>query len=108
MASRAPRVAMLLRLFTSLVVPQVTVVILNKFSSTPLSTVWLALACPCSVLLAFVARVQIRDLWQRWEARRMGAIRPPRVKGKWPGNIDLVLEQYDAFINDYFGESLSI
>lgn len=33
----------------------------------------------------------------------MGAVLPPRYNGKLPGNFDILMEQDNAFINDYVG-----
>lgn len=54
-----------------------------------------------SILLAAVARVQHTQLVQRREAKQLGARHIPRVVGKWPGNIDVMLKMRKAFASNY-------
>lgn len=103
MASRGPQLSMLVRVFGPMIAPAFGVVLLNVFLGSALGFIWLSSACLLSVVAVLFVRIQIRAMWEWWDARRMGAIRPPRFDGKWPGSIDLLIEQFDAFINDYFG-----
>jgi hypothetical protein len=45
-----------------------------------------------SLLVASYARVQYRDYKRRITARQMGARLPVEVVGRWPGNIDILIE----------------
>jgi len=53
---------------------------------------WAPAAYTLSIVLAAVARVQYTDMVQRREAKQLGARLIPRVVGKWPGNIDVMLK----------------
>ncbi|KAI9570041.1 cytochrome P450 monooxygenase CYP63 [Boletus coccyginus] len=62
---------------------------------------WSLPAYPLSILLAAIARVQYTQLVQRREAKQLGARLIPRVVGKWPGNIDVMLKTRNAFASSY-------
>lgn len=54
-----------------------------------------------SIILAAIARVQCSELVQRREAAQLGARLIPRVVGKWPGNIDVMLRLRKSFASSY-------
>lgn len=54
-----------------------------------------------SIVLAVIARVQYTEIVQRREAKQLGARLIPRVVGKWPGNIDVMLKMRKAFASSY-------
>ena len=54
-----------------------------------------------SILLAAIAKVQYGQLVQSREAKQLGARLIPRVVGKWPGNIDVMLKMKKAFASSY-------
>jgi hypothetical protein len=54
-----------------------------------------------SILLTAIARVQYTQLVQRREAKQLGARLIPRVVGKWPGNIDVMLKTRKSFASSY-------
>lgn len=54
-----------------------------------------------SILLAAIVRVQYTQLVQRREAKQLGARLIPRVVGKWPGNIDVMLKMRKSFASSY-------
>ncbi|KAF8556689.1 cytochrome P450 monooxygenase CYP63 [Imleria badia] len=62
---------------------------------------WSLPAYLLSILLAAVARVHYTQLVHRREAKQLGARPIPRVIGKWPGNIDIMLKMRKAFATDY-------
>src|ERR1700761_8163573 len=45
-----------------------------------------------SVILWNTARVQWDNLRQQREAKRLGGRMVPRYKGRWPGNLDLLIK----------------
>ncbi|KAF9236778.1 cytochrome P450 monooxygenase CYP63 [Melanogaster broomeanus] len=62
---------------------------------------WSLPASLLSIVLAATARVQYSELVQRREAKQLGARLIPRVVGKWPGNIDVMLKFKKAFSSSY-------
>lgn len=62
---------------------------------------WSLPAYPLSILLAAIVRVQCTQLFQRREAKQLGARHIPCVVGKWPGNIDVMFRVRKAFASSY-------
>ncbi|KAL4076590.1 cytochrome P450 [Scleroderma yunnanense] len=62
---------------------------------------WSPAAYFLSIVLVAFARVQYTDLVQRREAKQLGARLIPRVVGKWPGNIDVMLKLKKGLSNGY-------
>jgi len=65
---------------------------------------WSIAAYPLTIALAAFVRVQYSDLIQAREARQLGARQIPRVVGKWPGNIDVMLKLRKALASQYIYE----
>ena len=61
---------------------------------------------PVFVILCAVARDWYTQFTQRREAYRMGGRLAPQVKGKWPGNIDILFRIKNAAHNDYLCQGL--
>ncbi|CEL62811.1 Cytochrome P450 52E2 OS=Candida apicola GN=CYP52E2 PE=3 SV=1 [Rhizoctonia solani AG-1 IB] len=57
-----------------------------------------------SVPLFWSVRNIIRLRLQDREARRLGARPIPRIKGKWPGNIDVLVDMFKTMQKGYIGE----
>lgn len=57
-----------------------------------------------AIPLAAIIRVQYSDFVQAREARRLGARPIPRVVGKWPGNIDVMLKLKKGLASQYIYE----
>jgi hypothetical protein len=57
-----------------------------------------------AIPLAAIIRVQYSDFVQAREARRLGARPIPRVVGKWPGNIDVMLKVKKGLASQYIYE----
>jgi hypothetical protein len=55
-----------------------------------------SLAYLASIPLFLFVRIQLRRRKQRLEAQRLGAREVPRVRGKWPGNIDVLINALKA------------
>lgn len=58
-----------------------------------------------SVPLFATARILLDDFLQRRAAQSRGAILVPRVKGKWPGNLDVMLYIAKEFETGYVLQS---
>jgi hypothetical protein len=59
-----------------------------------------------SIPVTNVIRVNYNDFFRRREARRLGAEMIPRVKTKWPGNIDLVIRMIRKPRTEYILEPI--
>jgi hypothetical protein len=44
-----------------------------------------------SIPLCFILQVQMTEWKQRREAEKLGARMVPRIRGRWPGNLDILL-----------------
>jgi len=53
------------------------------------------------VLLWAVAKSIYSETQQTWEARSLGTRPIPRVVGRWPGNVDILLKMMRAFKTSY-------
>lgn len=62
---------------------------------------WSPLAYLSSIVFATIARVQYADMIHRREAKQLGARLIPRVVGKWPGNIDVMLKLQKGLSSGY-------
>ena len=72
---------------------------LSTFRPLPL---YLSLPAHLLIILIWgVVRNLYSDYRQSREAKSLGAKPIPRVKGKWPGNIDLLLRMMKAFKHSY-------
>ena len=51
----------------------------------------------CAASIPFVTMVQVvfNDIYTTWDARRRSARVVPRVKGRWPGNLDKARSRRD-------------
>lgn len=66
---------------------------------SPLTWLIVLSACP----LTIAARIWLRSASMRRQAAARGANIVPRVQGKWPGNLDVLLTLMNEFENDYPG-----
>ncbi|EIW77750.1 cytochrome P450 monooxygenase CYP63 [Coniophora puteana RWD-64-598 SS2] len=87
-------------LFRTLVVPPLVLAAGCRWGDIRLGY-WSLPAYLLSIVVAFFARVQYSELLQAREARQLGARPIPRVVGKWPGNIDVMLRLSKAFKDSY-------
>ncbi|KAH7886740.1 cytochrome P450 monooxygenase CYP63 [Phlebopus sp. FC_14] len=83
-----------------LVAPPLVLLLWTRISCIQLGW-WSSLAYPFSIVLATVVRVQYSDMAQAREAKQLGARLIPRVVGRWPGNIDVMLKLRNAFASSY-------
>ncbi|KAG2155274.1 cytochrome P450 monooxygenase CYP63 [Suillus bovinus] len=65
---------------------------------------WSIPAYLLAIPLAAFVRVQYTDFVQAREARQLGAKTIPRVVGKWPGNIDVMLKLRQGHASQYIYE----
>ena len=70
---------------------------------------WLAFI---SAILSLPAALSAGIVWSKYRIRReaaaVGAMMPPEVSGRWPGNIDIVFKVMKEFYNGYPGEQLNL
>jgi hypothetical protein len=68
----------------------------------------LGYACIPAHFLATVASIwfktQVKDAYHEYCAKQMGARPIPRLQGKWPGNIDVMLDMLKQFKTSYLGD----
>ncbi|KAG9087188.1 hypothetical protein FRC06_002688, partial [Ceratobasidium sp. 370] len=77
----------------------------SKFHSTSwLHTILVGILYIFSVPLFWSVRNVVRLRLQDREARRLGARPIPRIKGKWPGNIDVLVDMFKTMQKGYIGE----
>ncbi|KAF8331895.1 cytochrome P450 monooxygenase CYP63 [Cantharellus anzutake] len=57
-----------------------------------------------SCLGYWTVKVQYTRFKHSREAAKLGAVLPPRMKGKWPGNVDIVLRSLDILREGYSTE----
>ena len=77
------------------------------YSMSPGTIAKLKPALTCHVAAVFIAaccRNWYYDLRDRYEARKMGARVVPVVKGRWPGNLDVLLKFKKATASEYLGD----
>ncbi|KZS95287.1 cytochrome P450 monooxygenase CYP63 [Sistotremastrum niveocremeum HHB9708] len=67
------------------------------------------LSWPATILLQIASvplwntiRSTYSDFRHTQEAKRLGAVEPPKVVGKWPGNIDIMLAMFKSAKTKYF------
>lgn len=57
----------------------------------------------CPLIIA--SRGLLRTWKDKQDARRLGAVPTPYIKGKWIGNLDVTMDMVKAFNTQYIGES---
>ena len=94
------RIRLLLDVLRILILPSISFSLATRYSGVRLG----CFSVPANVL-AIVAWNSVRniiyDIQQRRNARRLGAKQVPRIRGKWPGNIDILLRMMKAFKTAY-------
>lgn len=66
---------------------------------------WIVISLSIVILPLYATiRSICREVLQRREAAAMGARLVPRAKGKWPGNIDILIEQMARWNTGYPGK----
>ncbi|KAI0041067.1 cytochrome P450 [Auriscalpium vulgare] len=95
------RKRILISIFQALLLPPIFTALAVRIlagRSLPLLTVLLALA---SIPSTIAVRASYEEWFQSREARRLGARPIPRVRGRWPGNFDVVLKIVKSFESGY-------
>ncbi|KAJ6629919.1 cytochrome P450 monooxygenase CYP63 [Mycena sp. CBHHK59/15] len=95
------RARLLLDLFRSLVLPCVCLSLALRFLNVSLGSIVSIPAHLGFVILWAVVDGVLRNAAHARMARQFGAQRIPRVVGKWPGNIDVLLKMMKAFKTSY-------
>lgn len=103
----SPGVAYLSRGLLSVVVPAASAVIivvrLASLKGVRVSP-WLMSAVVLGAApLGFAAYILADEISQQRKAKRLGARLIPRVKGKWPGNLDKIVTMVMKTENEYLG-----
>lgn len=106
----SPGVAYLSRGLLSVVVPAASAVIivvrLASLKGVRVSP-WLMSAVVLGAApLGFAAYVLADEISQQRKAKRLGARLIPRIKGKWPGNLDKVVTMVMKNENEYLGRPI--
>ncbi|KAG0701446.1 cytochrome P450 monooxygenase CYP63 [Suillus ampliporus] len=97
------RLRILKDIFQALVVPPVLVSLCCR--TLNLQFGWWSIPAPfLAISLAAFIRVRYSDFVQAREARQLGARPIPRVVGKWPGNIDVMIKLKKALASQYISE----
>ncbi len=95
------RVDFLLLLARIFFPPTVLVFVLSLLDVVPkfmMSNPFLTILSHALVYVAYwTANVQYKQFRNEREAKSLGAILPVRLRGKWPGNIDVVVEYVRYF-----------
>ncbi|KAG1763959.1 cytochrome P450 [Suillus occidentalis] len=106
----SPGIAYLSRGLLSVVVPAASaVIIVVRLASLKGVRVppWLMSAVVLGAApLGFAAYVLADEMSQQRRAKRLGARLIPRVKGKWPGNLDKVVAMVIKSENEYLGQPI--
>lgn len=97
------RLRILKDIFQALVVPPALVSLCHRTLNLSFGW-WLIPAYLLAIAFAAFIRVQYSDFVQAREARQLGARPIPRVVGKWPGNIDVMLKFKKALASQYIYE----
>ncbi|KAJ7872727.1 cytochrome P450 monooxygenase pc-1 [Mycena leptocephala] len=70
-------------------------------------SIWTVLVASVSAPIAYlVARSVATERYHARDAKRMGARLAPRVRGKWPGNLDFISKLLQAYEIGYLGDGL--
>ncbi|QRV82734.1 cytochrome P450 family protein [Ceratobasidium sp. AG-Ba] len=78
---------------------------LSQFhSATWLQYIFVGFLYVLSVPVFWSVRNVVHLWWQDREARRLGARPIPRIQGKWPGNIDVLIDMLKTMQKGYIGE----
>lgn len=97
------RVRFLHDILRILVVPSASLSLLLSITNVRLGL----LALPChvaSIVIAACCRNWYYDFRDRRAARQIGARMVPVVRGKWPGNLDVLLKFKKATASEYLGD----
>ena len=95
------RVRLLFDLGRAVVVPSVAVFLFLSCRGEHTHSVWILLLLVALVVLWAVVRHRIKRYIQSRECKRLGATQIPRVVGRWPGNLDILLSMMRAFRTSY-------
>ena len=95
------RKRILLSLSKALIVPPLVTCLALRFACRSLSLWFYLPLALLSVPLTVVLRSHYTIWSQDREAARLGAQPIPRVCGRWPGNLDVVLRMLKSFESDY-------
>lgn len=100
-------VLQLIRFLFPLVVTSAGLVLLGRLTDLELPT-WAIATLACASIPAYTTAHVLMSAWRiERKAARLGAVVPPRLKGKKFGHIDLLFKLSKGFESDYLSESPS-
>ncbi|KAJ7510439.1 cytochrome P450, partial [Mycena galericulata] len=92
----------------NLLLPTVTILLARQIANAKLGlaiSAWTALGASAGGVVALaVVRIVITGVYQGLHAKSLGARLPPRVRGKWPGNIDVLRYLLAIYETGYLGD----
>jgi hypothetical protein len=103
---KAPGILFLSKLLILLSTPPVAAVVVKKFLDLVNIhlPIWLCILTATLCLPLYIgASVHLENRRQKLEAAAMGARFAPFLKGKWPANLDIVVESLQKFWHGYPG-----
>lgn len=92
------RIAFLISLTRAFLLPSVSFYVTLRFLPPLPLSLRVVLFC-ATALLVWTAQIQYRVYWNKREAEQLGARLAPEVRGRWPGNIDVLFRRV-ALDND--------
>ncbi|RXW17143.1 hypothetical protein EST38_g8710 [Candolleomyces aberdarensis] len=98
------RLRLLADLTKALVIPVVLLHLSLSWFDVSVPILYVPLLDVGFIIVCAVVRVQWREWTQSREARALNARQVPRVVGKWPGNIDVLLWMMKEFKTSYVGD----
>lgn len=108
MAFLAPGVAFIARGLLSLVLPCTLIAGVRLFLAVRFELVvpiWATIVLSILGLpVVLIARYQLLQFRHRRRAAALGARMAPALEGKWPGNLDILLDAMDKLTKSYPGE----
>jgi len=112
MAFLTPGAIFLTRALISLLLPSVVIVGIRSILKTQFDIfvpTWaLITGSALSIPVVIITRLVWDEIYQRRRAAALGARLVPRVVGRWPGNIDVLIYMIDKVRESYPGKTNSI
>jgi hypothetical protein len=111
MAFLTPGAIFLSRCLTSLLLPSAVIAgtrfILKTHFGISIPIWALVIGNFLGIPVVIIARLVWDEIYQRRRAAALGARLVPRVVGRWPGNIDVLIDAIEKMRNSYPGRSNS-
>ncbi|KAJ3550495.1 hypothetical protein NMY22_g446 [Coprinellus aureogranulatus] len=98
------RLRFLTDVFKNLVIPAASLRLVLWWSDIQLPLYQLLPLYPAFIAAWTIINAQLTAFQQSREARSLNARQIPRVVGKWPGNLDILLRMMNAFKTSYVAQ----